>query len=375
MRTDLRLLPVGGDVSTGARLRIGLIAPPWVAVPAPVYGGTELVVDQLARGLTRMGYEVVLFTTGDSTCPVDTRWLYPEALGTTASNGVEQAHVEAAYEALASVDLIHDHTLSGPQWAVASGCRVPVVTTAHGPFTPELRRAYGAMATGGVEVVAISHAQRRSATEIPIGTVIHHGIDTTGLPIGRGQGGYVAFLGRMHPDKGAHRAIEIARAAGKKILLAAKMWEPEERHYFETSVEPLLGPDAIYVGEVGGEAKRTFLEGAEALVNPIRWPEPFGLVMIEALASGTPVLSFPEGAAPEIVEHGRSGFLCADEAEMVEALHRVPDLDRHECRARVDERFSADRMVQDHLDLYERLVSRAHAVPLALSQSSVAANR
>ncbi len=357
MSIDLRPLAVGGGDVSGGRLRVGLIAPPWVPVPAPVYGGTELVVDQLARGLTRAGCDVVLFATGDSTCPVETRWRYPQALGTTASLFDERAHVEAAYEALADMDVIHDHTLTGPQWAVATGVSTPVVTTAHGPFTAELRRAYGAMAAGGVEVVAISHAQRRFAPEIPISTVIHHGIDTTGLPVGRGRGGYVAFLGRMHPDKGAHRAIGIARAAGKKILLAAKMWEPAERRYFETFVEPLLGPDAIYVGEVGGHAKREFLEEAEALINPIRWPEPFGLVMIEALASGTPVLSFPEGAAPEIVEHGRSGFLCADEAEMVAALRRVPELDRDECRARVEERFSADRMVRDHLELYQRLAA------------------
>ncbi len=373
MTTDLRLVPVGRDDTTGSRLRVGLIAPPWVPVPAPVYGGTELVVDQLARGLTRAGCEVVLFATGDSTCPVDTRWRYPKALGTTTSLLDEQAHVEAAYEALADVDVIHDHTLTGPKWAAANGIRIPVVTTAHGPFTAELRRAYGAMAAGGVEVVAISHSQRRSAPEIPIRTVIHHGIDTTGLPVGQGRGGYVAFLGRMHPDKGAHRAIEIARAAGKKILLAAKMWEPDEHRYFETHVEPLLGPDAIYVGEVGGESKRDFLEGAEALVNPIRWPEPFGLVMIEALASGTPVLAFPEGAAPEIIEHGRTGFLCTDEAEMVEALLRVPELDRNECRARVDVRFSADRMVQDHLDLYERQATAGHPDARAAAKPRVAA--
>ncbi|MEO6821666.1 MAG: glycosyltransferase family 4 protein, partial [Candidatus Nanopelagicales bacterium] len=338
------------------------------------YGGTELVVDQLARGLEHAGCEVVLFATGDSAASVETRWLYPEALGTAVPIGLEQAHVEAAYKALADVDVIHDHTLSGPQWAVANGCQVPVVTTVHGRFTAGLRHAYRAMATGGVGVVAISHAQRRTAPEIPIDTVIHHGIDTTGWPVGRGRGGYVLFLGRMHPDKGAHRAIQIARAAGRRILLAAKMWDPAEHRYFAEQVEPLLGPDAVYVGEVGGACKRDLLGGAEALINPIRWPEPFGLVMIEALAHGTPVLSFAEGAAPEIVEHGRSGFLCADEGDMVEALRHVADLDRADCRARVDVSFSAEHMVRAHLDLYRRRLSMDGAGTRAARAPAFATN-
>ncbi|MGQ0433709.1 MAG: glycosyltransferase family 4 protein [Microthrixaceae bacterium] len=337
-------------------MRVGLIAPPWVPVPPRVYGGTELVVDQLARGLARAGCEVVLFTTGDSTCAVERRWLYASALGTSAEFSTEVAHVARAYRELAGVDLIHDHTLSGPQWACAHQCEMPVITTAHGPFTPELRERYGGLAAAGASVVAISHSQRRSAPEIPVAAVIHHGIDAASIPIGLGDGGYVVLLGRMHPDKGAHRAIAVARAAGWRIFLAAKMWEPDERRYFTEQIEPLLGSDAIYLGEVDGSAKLELLGGAHALLNPIRWPEPFGLVMIEALACGTPVLAFPEGAAPEIVEHGRSGFLCNDEAEMVAAIRRVADLDRNECRARVEARFTADRMVRDHLDLYGRVL-------------------
>jgi glycosyltransferase involved in cell wall biosynthesis len=233
---------------------------------------------------------------------------------------------------------------------------VPIITTAHGPFTPELSEQYGAMAAAGVSVVAISHSQRSSAPEVPVAAVIHHGIDTGTIPIGRGEGGYVVFLGRMHPDKGAHRAIAAARAAGWRILLAAKMWEADERRYFTERVEPLLGSDAVYIGEVGGRRKLELLGGAHALLNPIRWLEPFGLVMIEALACGTPVLAFAEGAAPEIVEHGRSGFLCNDEEDMASAIGLVADLDRDQCRARVDTCFTTDRMVRDHLDLYSRVL-------------------
>jgi glycosyltransferase involved in cell wall biosynthesis len=342
-------------VAPTRRLRVGMIAPPWVPVPPPVYGGTERVIDELARGLVRAGCEVVLFTTGDSTCSVPRRWLYPTALGTVADQRAEQAHVERAYEELRSVDVIHDHTLTGPLWIDRPPGGPPVVTTMHGELLDELRVQYAA-AAARVSIVAISHAQRRSAPEVPVAAVIHHGIDLASSPIGAGDGDYVAFVGRMSPTKGAHRAILAARAAGRRILLAAKMWEPDERRYFAEVVEPLLGPDAEYVGEVETEAKFALLRGAAALVNPIRWPEPFGLVMIEALLCGTPVLSFREGSAPEIVEHGRTGFLCRDEADMAEKLGLVGGLDRTVCRASVEARFSTERMVADHLELYHRVL-------------------
>jgi glycosyltransferase involved in cell wall biosynthesis len=281
-------------------------------------------------------------------------------LGTRVDQTAELAHVRAAYDFLADVDVIHDHTLTGPTALDLSSIPMPVVTTAHGPFTPELRERYGAAAEQ-VSVIAISRAQRRSAPEVPIAAVIHHGLDVASFPPGEGRGGYVLFLGRMSPEKGAHRAIAVARAAGRPIVLAAKMWEPAEHRYFTEVVEPLLGEDAVYIGEVGGQHKLELLGAAEALVNPIRWPEPFGLVMIEALACGTPVLAFPEGAAPEIVDHGRTGFLCTDENEMASMVDHVRDLDRRACRNAVATRFSASRMVEDHLALYRRLLVRRAA--------------
>jgi glycosyltransferase involved in cell wall biosynthesis len=341
-----------------------LIAPPWVPVPPVVYGGTELVVDLLARGLAAAGCDVVLFATGDSTCPVPLRWLYPESLGTVDAPAGERAHVEQAYRELAGVDIVHDHTLAGPVLTELHPPGTPIVTTAHGELIPRLRDLYASAAASDVAVVAISHAQRRTAPQLPVAAVIHHGIDLTSVPVGDGHGGYVLFLGRMNPDKGAHRAIDIARAAGKRILLAAKMWEPAEVRYFTEQVEPRLGRDAVFVGQVGGQRKLDLLGGAEALVNPIRWNEPFGLVMIEALACGTPVLSFAEGAAPEIVDHGRTGFLCADEDDMVESLSTVTAIDRAACRAAAESRFSSSRMVDDHLALYARLLSDRSTIHL-----------
>ena len=344
------------------RLKIGLIAAPWVAVPPPLYGGTEVVIDHLARGFTDAGHDVRLFTTGDSTCPVDRRWLHSRAVGTTGSLLDELGHVQAAYAELADCDVIHDHTLLGPLWANANRTP-PVVTTVHGEFTPTLTDLYRSV-SGKAWVVAISHHQRSTAPTVPVAHVIHHGIDVERCSVGRGDGNYVVFLGRMHPDKGVHRAIEIARAAGKTILIAAKMWEPAERRYFTERVEPLLGPDAVYLGEVGGQEKHDLLAGAEALVNPIRWPEPFGLVMIEALAVGTPVLAFAEGAAPEIIDHGRTGFVCRDNRDMVDRLGEVGTLDRAACRADVAARFSTRHMVDEHLALYRRLLRERQRVPV-----------
>jgi len=333
------------------------VAPPSVPVPPPEYGGTELVVDHLARGLVAAGHEVSLFATGDSTCPVERHWVLERAVGTLANPADELAHVQAAYAELAGCDVIHDHTVLGPLWAVANDIRTPVVVTAHGEFTPELTELYRTVGDR-VAVVAISEHHRSTAPSVPVAAVIHHGIDVERIPVGAGDGGYVLFLGRMNPDKGVHRAIQVARAAGKKLLIAAKMWEPDEHRYFAECVEPLLDEDAVYVGQVGGAAKAALLGAAEALVNPIRWPEPFGLVMIEALATGTPVLTFAEGAAPEIVEHGRTGFVCRDDDEMADLLRRVGELDRAACRASVEARFSTARMVADHVALYRRLLAR-----------------
>jgi glycosyltransferase involved in cell wall biosynthesis len=340
-------------------LRVGLVAPPWVPVPPRVYGGTELVIDQLARGLAAMGCDVVLFATGDSTCDAPRRWHYPEALGTTAHPSLEVAHVRSAYAELdGAVDVIHDHTVAGPIRAAVLGTRTPVVTTVHGLLTAEVASHIRSV-PDRLAVVAISHAQRRSAPWVSVTCVIHHGVDVGSFPLGRGDGGYVLFLGRMSADKGVHRAIDIARAAGRPILIAAKMWEPDEHRYFVEIVQPMLGRDAVFLGEVGGRRKLELLAGAEALVNPIRWPEPFGLVMLEALACGTPVLAFPEGAAPEIVEHGATGFLCRDEADMTTRLRDARDLDRRRCRESVARRFSTAGMVERYLALYRWLLDGA----------------
>lgn len=337
-------------------MRIGIIAPPWVPVPPPTYGGTETIVDRLARGFHAAGHEVVLFTTGDSTCPVPKQWVFERSEQVRIGSVVaELRHVVRAYEVLKDFDIIHDHTMAGP----AYGPRFPqlrIVTTNHGPFNDEMLDIYRAVGPT-VSVIAISESQASFADGVPIAKVIHHGIDVDELPFGAGDGGYLLFLGRMAPDKGARRAARIAQQAGMPLCIAAKMREPLEHEYFEAQVRPLLGGDIEYIGEVGGSDKYELLAGAAGLLNPIRWPEPFGLVMIEALACGTPVLTFPEGAAPEIVDDGVTGFMCDNRREMVEAVGRLDQIDRRKCRAAVEERFSTSRMVAEHLELFESLVS------------------
>lgn len=348
-------------------MRIGLIAPPWTPVPPPLYGGIELVVDELARGFQDAGHEVTLFTTGDSTCPVPRRWVLEEAEGMRIGMAVpELRHALAAYRELGDCDVIHDHTLAGPLLAAARagssdpGAGTPVVTTVHGPLNHELVDIYRALGRR-VAIVAISHAQHAAAPDIPVARTIHHGIDASLFPVGDGQGDqdgpFCLFLGRMAPDKGAHRAVEVARRAGMRLLMAAKMREPWEVRYFTETVEPLLGPDAVYLGEVPHQRKLELLAQATALVFPIRWNEPFGLVMLEAMACGTPVLAFPEGAAPEVVANGRTGYVCDDEEAMVEALGHIGDIDRRWCREAVEGYFSTGRMVRDHLELFSSLVA------------------
>jgi glycosyltransferase involved in cell wall biosynthesis len=352
-------------------VRIGLLAPPWLPVPPPAYGGTEAVVDRLARGMQAAGHEVVLFTTGDATCPVDRRWAFEVAQTPRMGEAVaELHHLVHGYEALASCDIVHDHTVIGPAYAERLPA-LPLVTTNHGPFDRELLDVYRAVAHR-VPIIAISHAQAATARGLPVAAVIHHGIDLERFPTGRGDGGHLLFLGRMTPDKGAEQAIAIARRAGLPLRVAAKVREPAEQRYFDERIRPLLGDGVEFVGEVGGTDKCDLLAAAVGLLNPIQWEEPFGLVMIEALACGTPVLATPRGAAPEIVDHGVTGFLGTED-ELVVAAGRLGELDRAACRTAVAERFSTARMVDQHLDLFARILAARDAGRRAARERSLSA--
>jgi glycosyltransferase involved in cell wall biosynthesis len=231
---------------------------------------------------------------------------------------------------------------------------VPVVTTNHGPFDRVLKTIYRSLPD--VPVIAISHHQASTADGVPVAAVIPHGIDVATVPEGTGKGGFAGFLGRMSPDKGPREAALIARAAGVPLKMAAKLREPAEQEYFVAEVKPLLCSDVEYVGELGERDKFELVGNSFALLNPIQWPEPFGLVMIEALAAGTPVVATPAGSAPEIVDDGVTGYLRKGCAGLADALLAAADLDRAACRAAAESRFATERMVDEHVRLYTDLV-------------------
>lgn len=378
VRFHRRAISRPGDVSstTSPRreqsVRIAIVAPPWLPVPPPAYGGTENVLDTLARGLTQAGHEVVLCTTGDSTCPVARSSVFDRAIGVGSGSSVDEIrHVIHAYAAIQDADVVHDHTLVGPLYS-ATFPELPVVTTNHGPFSADLIDLYRALAPR-VPVIAISRHHASTAAGVPIAAVVHHGVNLDDVPLGDGGGGYAVFLGRMHPGKAPHVAARIAREAGVPLRIAAKMHEPQEREYFEAMVQPLLGADVTYVGEVDRREKLELLGAATCLVNPIAWPEPFGMVMIEALACGTPVLTTPFGAAPEIVEEGVVGFVRSGASALASALEQIGEIDRTACRRRVETHFSMQAMVAKHLVVYERAVMHAPGAPADMLLAGAAA--
>jgi glycosyltransferase involved in cell wall biosynthesis len=336
-------------------LRIGMLAPPWLAVPPTGYGGSELIIDVLSRGLQDLGHEVLLFTVGESTCAVPKRFLFkagdPDRMGASV---LELRHVAAAYDAFQECDIVHDHTLVGMFLSqLQSSC--PVVTTNHGPFNEDLIDLY--RRTGNIPIIAISHDQAgRAPCDIPVAAIIHHGLDTARYAFNPQGGNYLVALGRMNPAKGVDIAIEIARRSGRDLFIGAKMREPNEKTYFEEVIRPLLGNGIEYLGEVNHAEKVELLGRARALVNPLQWPEPFGMVMIESLACGTPVLGTPRGAAPEIVVTGQTGYLANTVDELVARVDDVGRLDRFACRKLVEDSFSMEQMARAHANLYRSVL-------------------
>jgi len=337
-------------------MRIGVIAPPWLPVPPPAYGGLESAVDRLARGLARAGHDVLLAAAANSTCPVDLdpgmEKVSPDA-PITGDTITELAHVAKAYAAMSGMDVIHDHTIAGPLYRHRP-VGVRVVVTNHGPFDPRPNLLFSNMQSD-TTIVAISHHQASTACDVQIDRVIYHGLDVDDIAVGPG-GTYAAFLGRMCEDKGPRQAIEVARLAGMPLKIAAKMREEAELCYFRAEVEPLLGSDIEYVGELDEACKYQLLGNAIVLLNPIQWAEPFGLVMIEALACGTPVVATRAGSVPEIIQDGLTGFIRDDLAGLAQSLLRANDLDRKVCREVAETQFSTARMVADHVELYRQVL-------------------
>lgn len=343
--------------AAGRSLRIGMVAPPWFTVPPAGYGGIEAMVAGLVDGLVARGHHVTLVGAGR---PGTRAQQYVAAycdppsgrLGEPVPEVFQAAAAAAALDG-AELDVVHDHTLAGP--LLARGRPVPTVVTAHGPVTGELGDYLTRLGTT-VEVVAISEAQRRLRPDVNWLTTVHNGIDVTSYPVGDGDGGYLLFLGRFHPDKGAHLAIEVARRTGHRLVLAGKRNEPTERAYFDAAVAPRLGPGVEYVGEADAVTKRELLGGATALLFPVLWDEPFGLVMVEAMACGTPVVALRRGSVPEIVANGQTGVAVDDPDELPAAVRAAEPLDRGRCRAWAEEHFDVSKMISGYEAAYRTVV-------------------
>ncbi|ATB27332.1 glycosyltransferase family 4 protein [Melittangium boletus] len=346
-------------------MRIAQVSPLIESVPPRRYGGTERVVAYLTEELIEQGHDVTLFASGDSLTRA--RLVSPCARALRAGSGFHDPlpHLTLMLEQVLSeayrFDVIHFHT-ECVHFPLSRRLRLPQLTTLHGRLDlPGLKGLYREFRD--MPLVSISDDQREPLSWAHWLGTVHHGLPEALYPFHPEPGKYLAFLGRISPEKGVVQAIHIAEALGLPLRIAAKLGTPD-RAYFEAEVEPLLrrGPGAEFIGEIGEDEKADFLGQAMALLFPIDWPEPFGLVMIEALACGTPVIAFRRGAVPEILKHGLTGFIVDDLDGAIRAGARLSCLDRYQCRLEFERRFSARRMAQDYVMLYQELLSHERPV-------------
>lgn len=340
-------------------MRIAQVAPLYERVPPLLYGGTERVVSYLTEALVRLGHDVTLFASGDSETSARLVPACPRALWRDPDVRETLPHhvrlMELVFRDTGAFDVMHFHTdyLHFPL-VRRHGC--PSVTTLHGLVHPHDLRAL-LEEYRDVPLVSISNDQRRPIPDANWQGTVYHGLPREAFTFREAPGTYLVYLGRMSPEKRVDRAIEIARRAGLPLRIAAKIY-PEEQHYFDETLAPLIRdaqPLVEFVGEVGGRAKDELIGGALALLFPIEWAEPFGLVLIEALACGTPVVAWSRGAVPEIVTDGVTGYVVESVPAAVSAVARVGDLDRRACRDAFERRFDADRMARQYVEVYNRL--------------------
>ena len=348
-------------------MRIAQIAPLVESVPPALYGGTERVVSWLTEELVALGHEVTLFASGDSVTKAVLEPVVPGSLrlagihNSTPYNVIMLDRVAARQD---EFDVLHFH-IDFFHYPMFRRMAHKTLTTLHGrqdlPELPDIYRAFPHM-----PLVSISNHQRRPVPPVNWCGTVYHGLPNGLLKEGKGEGGYLAYLGRICPDKGILPAIEIARAAGQHLKVAAKV-DPADQSYFEHEVKPVLdqSPHVEFIGEIGDAQKSEFLGNARALLFPISWPEPFGLVMIESMACGTPVIAFNCGSVPEIMEDGLTGFVVEDIAGAVAAVEKLDRLFRPSIRSRFEERFSAGAMAREYVRIYQTLATTDEAVAVA----------
>jgi glycosyltransferase involved in cell wall biosynthesis len=342
-------------------MHIAQVAPLTEAIPPKLYGGTERVVSWLTEELIALGHEVTLYASGDSVTSARLEAVWPRALRLDGSvrdpNALHILMLERVYQSAADFDFIHFHLDYYP-FSLFARQSTPFVTTLHGRLDlPEHQPVFDEFSS--LPVVSISNAQRRPLPQARWIRTVHHGLPAELLGPKPIKPSYFAFLGRIAPDKGVDRAIRIAEHCGVPLKIAAKV-DKVDQDYFNEQIKPLLASRYVeFIGEISDREKSQFLSGAIVLLVPIDWPEPFGLVMIEAMACGTPVIAFNRGSAPEIVEDGLTGYIVEDVNGAIGALDRLGHLSRERVRRRFEERFTARRMAQDYLGVYRGLMSAA----------------
>lgn len=348
-------------------MKILQIAPLWESVPPPAYGGTEAVVHLLVEELVKQGHDVTLCASGDSCTSARLQACYPRSLRT--AEGLDDKRIYAWQHAAFSLrdareyDIIHNHAGEDVMALSHLVPDVPMLTTTHCNLTPDTRFIWD-MYPGYYN--NISWAQHRSMPKSVTATfagIVYNGIDVPTFPFDADKDDYLLFLSRISPEKGPHTAVEVARRSGRRLLIAGKV-DPADRAFFETVVAPLIDGERVrFLGEADARMKRDLYRKAFAVVLPITWEEPFGLVMAEAMACGTPVITFNRGAAPEIVEHGVTGFVVENVDEMVEMVKAVPEIDPWACRHRVQLHFDAPIMAANYLDLYRSILGARIRAP------------
>jgi len=353
------------EAYSARRLRVALVAPPYFDVPPSAYGGIEAVVADLADALVASGHEVTLLGAGQSGTAAQFQPLWdrpvPELLGKPFPELVHALKGRRAVEQLAAtdgVDIVHDHTLAGPLNAVAyRELGIPVVVTAHGPVHGDLHDYYRDLRSD-VNLVAISDRQRTLAPDLNWVGRVHNALRIDDWPFRADKEDYALFLGRFTADKGPDLALRAAHQADVPLVLAGKRTEPAEKAYFRETVQPLLGESDFLFGQADARAKRSLLGGARCLVFPVQWEEPFGMVMIEAMACGTPVVALRRGAVPEVVVDGVTGFICDDPGDLGDAIQHASLLDPRACRRHVEANFGVEQLGLGYEYIYRRALGR-----------------
>lgn len=342
-------------------MRIAQVSPVWESVPPQGYGGIERVVSYMTEELVRQGHDVTLFASGDSRTTAELVATCPRAVRPSDdmvdANPIHVAAMRQIWERAGEFDVVHFHT-DHVQFLLGLGARMPSLSTIHGRLDlPEQQLLFRQFRDE--RLVSISVAQRRPMPGLNWVGNVYHGLPLDLYRATSSHDGYLAFLGRISPEKRPDRAIEIAARTGLPLRIASKL--DEARPEYVEEMQPLLESAHVeFVGEVGDGDKQEFLGNAMALVFPIDWPEPFGLVMIEAMACGTPVIAFRNGAVEEIMEHGVTGFICEDVDQAAECVAGVRSLSRDACRERFEKRFDVRRMVSEYVSIYARLAEKPH---------------